>query len=145
MEKWPRRQVGRIVAREECCEGGGPGARLRLRAVEVAMRSRRERWRGEEGCGEGGWMAWRAVGGPVGPGWGGRVPAAVPTFREAVEGVLAAAIPRASLVRLLPSALGWDVRLSAESPRTPRLFRPHGPSASAGSGLAGLPQEPAGV
>lgn len=81
MEKWPRRQVGRIVARVVSCEGGGPGSRLSLRAIEVAMRNWREGWRSEENEGrKDGWMAWRAVGGPAGQGWRGRVPAAVLTL-----------------------------------------------------------------
>lgn len=53
-------------------------------------------------------MARRAVGGAAGRGWGGRVPDACPISREAVEAVLAAAVPRASLGRLVPAALGRD-------------------------------------
>lgn len=58
---------------------------------------------------------------------------------QAVEGALAAAIHRASLVRLLPSALGWDVlalggvAADAETVLPAQSLGEHGASGSPGS------------
>lgn len=63
-------------------------------------------------------------------------------FSRRLRGALAAAIHRASLVRLLPSALGWDVLapggVAADTaPVLPaQSLREHGASGSPGSGGA---------
>lgn len=85
---------------------------------------------------EDGWRGGRWVVRPNKDGEAG-YPSPLRPVREAVEWALAAAIHRASLVRLLPSLWAVTFRLSAESPRTPRMFCSHGPSASAASGSPG--------
>lgn len=65
--------------------------------------------------------------------------------QRAVEGALAAAFHRANLVRILPSAFGWDVLalggVAADAATVLRAV----PRRARGFGLAGLPEEQAGA
>lgn len=87
---------------------------------------------------EDGWRGGRWAVRPGSDGEAGYPPPLRPVQQE-VEGALEAAIHRASLVRLLPSALGWDVLalggVAADTaPVQPAQFlREHGASGSPGS------------